>query len=107
MKNGRDADAILRKEAPGRLRPPVASFVRSRDVVIRLELQPLPEAVTGNADQDKAGNDEDDMQHAGSDAGNRDKVQLAGGSADQQDCVTSAAQNLLNSYAKQLNQHGV
>jgi hypothetical protein len=61
--------------APEPLRPPAASFVSGRDVVIRLELQPLPEPGTGEADQDKAGNDEDDMQHAGSDAANRDKVQ--------------------------------
>ena len=82
MKNGPATGAILRKEVtPGRLRPPAASFVSSRDVVVRLELQPLPEPVTGQADQDKAGNDEDDVQHAGSDAGNRDKVQMAGNSA--------------------------
>jgi hypothetical protein len=80
MKNGREAGAILRKEKPlaGRLRPPAASFVRSRDVVIRLELQPPPEPGAGKADQDKARDDEDDMQHAGSDAGNRGKVQMAG-----------------------------
>jgi hypothetical protein len=82
--------------APEPLRPPAAPFVSSRDVVVRLELQPLPEAITGNADQDKAGHDEDDMQHAGSDAGNRDKVQMTGRLSDRRGFVTGAARDLLS-----------
>jgi len=41
-----------------------------------LSFSPCQNPVQASADQDKAGNDEDDMQHAGSDAGNRDKVQM-------------------------------
>ena len=96
-----------KQPVPEPLRPPVASFVSSRNVVIRLELQPLPETITGKADQDKAGHDEDDMQHAGSDAGNRNKVQMARRLSDRPDFVTGAAQDRLSNYVRQLNQPGV
>jgi hypothetical protein len=107
MKNGPAAGAFLRKEVtPGRLRPPAASFVSSRNVVVRLELQPLPEPVTSNANQDKTGNNEDDLQHAGSDAGTRDKVQMAA-RLNRQDGVTNVARDRLSGYIRQLNQPGV
>jgi hypothetical protein len=42
---------------------------------MRLKLQSLPEAVASEPNQDKASDDDEKMQHVGSDVGNRDRVQ--------------------------------